>query len=187
MSEKNTIRLFFAIDFTEKMAGLLANFTNELKQHYRDDSIRWVHPSHYHVTLQFLPAVHIADLNNLTKNARDVIRHFHTFELQLENLELFPTPSHPRVISLCMSPHEFLSNLSSQLGQVIMATGYEIEKRAFRAHLTLGKLKKNNIIFEKMMSPALPVQTIHEIVLYQSHPDFQGSHYTKLATFPLSK
>lgn len=181
-----SLRLFFGIGFTAEVKQALIHVIKQLKTKYPFSTIRWIQPDNLHITLQFLKAVREDDLNQLIKNVNAELTSCHSFELELGDLELFPNLSHPRVISLSINPHAIFANLAQQIGKGIIATGYDIERRSFRGHLTLAKIRSNSSFsFEDISSPSIRKMQVAEIILYQSQPSKTGSYYIPLARFKL--
>lgn len=176
------LRLFFAIDLTEEVSRSLENIVGQLQMKYKKHSMRWSKPRNLHITLQFLEAVKPEDLEILVLNVRSAMKSFKSFDLQLQELELFPTRYRPRIISMNMDQHEILTELAKNIGQGIVTTGYEIETRPFRGHLTLARLNRieRNFILADINLPEIEKIPVREIVLYKSEPTREGSNYTVL-------
>lgn len=177
------IRIFFAIDLPQSAKEKLGEFINTLKKASKPNSIRWTKPENLHITLQFLATVKTDDIPALVENVRarmvEVIQHS---RISLGSLHLFPNPYKPRVIVLDILPQDDLVVLSRLVGDGIKATNYETEARAFRAHLTLGRIKQPQGINLGFLSdcdvPRLDKIEVSEVVLFRSEPQMEGSRYT---------
>jgi 2'-5' RNA ligase len=176
------IRAFFAIDLPLEIQNIFSDFINQLKIQHPHDSIRWSKPQNLHITLQFLPALKLEDIPTLASLVKEELNQIKPFEIELGNLELFPNAHHPRVISMQVEPQEALADLSAGIGKKMLAAGYSIEKRTFRGHLTLARIHQpidlSNFKIQKNMA-----FLAREIVLYQSNPSSNGSHYIPLDHF----
>ncbi len=184
---KATMRIFFAVDLPEKTKTEIGEISAELQKKHKHHAIRWTKPENMHVTLQFQANVNETDIPQLIQNVRAEIQGFESFELQLEKIELFPTPYRPHVISIKLNPNPVLAMLSSQIGSGVVKTGYEIEKRPFRGHLTLARLPPAKKLFEldEITFSGLEKVRVQQIILYKSEPGEKGSRYTKLETIEL--
>lgn len=182
------LRLFFAIDLTEEVNRSLEDIIGQLQIKYKKHSIRWSKPRNLHITLQFLEAVKAEDVEKLISNVRHAIHSFEAFDLQLQEVELFPTKYRPRVISMNMDQHDILTDLAKNIGQGIVETGYEIETRPFRGHLTLARLNRieRGFLLEEIHLPKIEKIPVHEILLYKSEPSREGSKYTVLERIKLT-
>lgn len=179
------IRVFFAIDLPEPVKKKLGMFISALKKKSRSHQIRWARVENLHITLQFLAKVHPEDISQLIENVRAELRAgIKNATIQFGAPRLFPNPYHPRVIVLDVLPQEELAMLSGLIGQGIKASHYDVEDRPFRAHLTLGRIKHPQGVKLDFLRdlPQSEMETIDvdEVVLFQSEPHPEGSHYTPL-------
>ncbi|MHB1948550.1 MAG: RNA 2',3'-cyclic phosphodiesterase [Gammaproteobacteria bacterium] len=187
IQDKKPLRAFFAIDLTLEIKQSIGEIIAQLQTTHKHRATRWSKPQNLHITLQFLISVKPEDIDTLLNNVRAEIATFSTFELELGALELFPTKYKPRIISMNISQQEILTELAKQIGKGILATGYEIERRPFRGHLTLARL--NNIskdfALPEIKLPDLQALVVKEVVLYSSEPSRQGSYYSILGKISL--
>lgn len=188
-SAPELIRVFFAIDLTTEATKSITHIMAQLQAHHKRKSIRWCQPQQLHITLQFLAAVKHEHLAALIKNVRAEIEMFLPFELELSELELFPTRYHPRIISLNMNPQEILKDLAQRIGRGILSTGYEVETRPFRGHLTLARLNRVDKQFKlaEIKFSKIEKISVKEVVLYRSELHKEGSHYTILERIGFKK
>jgi 2'-5' RNA ligase len=168
MTLPSVVRVFFAIDLPPAVKEKIGSYICSLKKKSKSHSIRWSRPENLHVTLQFLAEVNSEHLPTLiqsvSKRMEGALKHS---TLTFGAVHLFPNPYRPRVIVLDITPQESLATMSSIIGEGIKAAHYEIEKRPFRAHLTLDHVD------------------INEVVLFRSDPQPEGSRYTPLMRLPL--
>ena len=74
--------------------------------------------------------------------------------------------------------------LKARLEKVAVESGLEPEPRAFRAHLTLGRVRARR--FPALDAPALAAaQLVRAVVLFRSDLAREGAQYTPLATLAL--
>lgn len=191
--EAMALRTFFAIDISKENKEQLADYNHAVKRniekHYKSKYFRWVKPDNMHVTLQFLARVNKTDLVQLIEQVRIAVSPITAFQLELGFLEWFPSTYRPHVLSLQLRPQEKLVELSTIIGQGIAKAGYAVENRAFRGHLTLGRVKLlKNLASEILKSfnlLPLPVLPVKEIVLFHSQSMLGESIYTPLAVIAL--
>lgn len=186
------IRIFFAVDLPESARKKLGAFISHLKKKSRTHGIRWTRPENLHITLQFLAEVHTEHLPLLIDNVRAQIeKSMNHLQISLGSLHLFPNPYRPRVIVLDVAPQEDLLKLSARIGEGIQAANYEIEHRPFRGHLTLGRIKQPQGISLAFLNacdiPEFESLAVHEVVLFRSEPQPDGSAYTVLERIALNK
>ncbi len=179
-TEQRSIRAFFAIDLPESTKKLIADVIAELQKNTKRKAVRWTKAEHLHITLHFLKEIKSEHVSKLIHNVRTELLELAPFYLELGQLELFPTPYHPRIISMNITSQEPLATLAKHIGRGIVATHYPIETRPFRGHLTLGRLNqfgKYDIPLEIISFPKSEKILITEIILYRSEPTREGSNY----------
>ncbi|CEG57741.1 RNA 2',3'-cyclic phosphodiesterase [Legionella fallonii] len=185
----NSIRVFFAIKPPQSMqhslAGLLKTLAFADPQHF----IKWIDVDKLHITLQFIKSIQLEDVERLIKQVKTTLKSNAAFQLEFGQLEWFPEPRHPRVISLRVSPQESLKTLALTLAQVISALNYPVETRPFRGHLSLGRLTHSRSQIASLsrikLSDIQPV-VINEFYLMESKLEKGKTVYTSLAQFHLT-
>lgn len=179
------VRVFFAIALPDTVKEALTHYMAVLKKQSKTSMIRWSHPDNLHITLQFLPEVQSQDLDKMMASVRAAL-HSNPLPLTftLGRLQIFPDPYRPRVIVMDINPQAALASLSSDIGQGIVKSGYAIEDRPYRAHMTLARIKQpkglNLGFLAEVEAPVLSPLTVHEVVLFRSEPQPEGSRYTPL-------
>src|SRR5579872_2508709 len=119
------IRAFFAIDLPQELKTNLATFITKLQKTYKRDSVRFTKPEKLHITLQFLEKINANDVEPLLAAVRQELKqHSNSFRLHFGEMELFPTPYQPRIISIQVGPNKELAHLANLIGKGILNTGY---------------------------------------------------------------
>lgn len=181
----SVVRVFFAIDLPQDVKETIGQFICALKKKSRSKAIRWSQPENLHITLQFLAEVESERLPALVESVKmsmkNVLSHV---SLTFGEIHLFPTPFRPRVIVLDVTSQKELAALSAAIGEGVKAAHYEIDRRPFRAHLTLGRIKNPQGVSLRFLSEVEPLVVgeldINEVVLFRSEPCVDGSRYTAL-------
>lgn len=178
------VRAFFAWEPPEAARLALAALVRELRARPDGDTVRWVRPESYHVTLRFLGNVPAADVPALARAVEAALAGSVRFPVTLGATRAFPSDRQPRVVVIELEPEAELAALAAHVEAGVVAAGLPAEKRPFRAHLTLGRVRSRRL-------PALDakcadcVLDVHEVVLFRSDLDRDGSRYTPLAQIPL--
>ena len=148
--------------------------------------MRWVPPENLHVTLRFLGDIAPAQVASLVAHVRVQTEALAPFALRLAALGSFPSARRPRVVLLELSPLAPLAELARAVERGVVSAGCAPEPRAFRGHLTLGRVR------ERGTPPSLAVLAVPpavfdvtESVLFASEPHPSGSRYTPLERVPL--
>lgn len=177
-----SIRAFWGIQLPQAANEKLIGFVHSLQTSLADTNIRWSAPENLHITLQFLKSVGKEDIPSLIAQVTQQLQGFSPFFIQLGQVELFPSPHMPHVISLKVQASTTLTNLAGRVGEGMIRAGYDIEQRPYRPHLTLGRLhRKGKVLLPPDLTGAdLVAIPVRDICLWESKPSRQGSCYTLL-------
>jgi 2'-5' RNA ligase len=193
-----TIRAFIAIDLPAEVKQALVLLNEGLAAQAPRGSVRWVKPAQMHLTLSFLGDTPLAKLPAVQKALDDITGRYAPFTVHLGRIGCFPNCQRPRVIWVGLEEQEIgkfeirdsmLARLKWELDEALRPLGWEPEKRPFRAHLTLGRVKDSSLVrglsWTADVPPlAIPVMAIH---LIQSDLRSDGPIYTIRHTSFLDK
>ncbi len=178
------VRAFFAIALGDELRERVAQLAGELAARPGGDGVRWTAPAAYHLTLRFLGNVATSEIARLAERAQDALAGCAPFPLAFGAPLAFPKVRRPKVIALAAQPEELLMELGARLEKVAVEQGLPPEARAFRAHLTLGRVRASRIPLLTAPAPE-GAQLAREVVLFRSDLGHDGAHYSALATLPL--
>ena len=125
-------RLFTALEIPTPLAFSLSLLRGGLP------GARWVDPENYHVTLRF-----IGDIDQRTADeVEDALMRVDrpSFDLMLSGLDAFGG-NKPHSIVASVKPTPALRDLQSEQERIIQRIGLEPERRKFRPHVTLARIK----------------------------------------------
>jgi len=184
-----SIRTFIAFDTPEPIKEKMLALQSELKASNAD--VRWEPKEKFHATIKFLGNVDENQLPNVIKTIEEVSSAHSLFDVTYQNLGVFPNKKYPRVIWIgCENPSEKLQHLKDALDGALVPYGFEVEKRQFHPHITLGRVKSLRGL--KYLTPMLenltfePQSTsINEILVMKSTLKPQGSEYEIVKTIYL--
>ena len=151
------------------------------------DGVRWVPPENLHLTLKFLGNVDPERIPELIAAASARLQGVASFEVELGGLGVFPNAQRARVVWLgvCAGGAE-LARLARKLDRAAGRIGVERERRPFRTHLTLGRLRQPGPVpINEVPCPEGRPFLIEEIILYESRLSSTGAQYVPLARLPL--
>ena len=138
------MRLFIAVDLDSPTRDLAAGVIAELRCHLRvgHASIKWVAPPHLHFTLAFLGEVG-GDRVEAVRQAMVKRWHQQPFRAGVSSLGVFPPFGTPRVVWLGIGEGRAeLEALQDAVRARFGLLGFPPEQRAFRPHLTLGRVRR---------------------------------------------
>jgi len=180
------VRSFFAVALPEEARQAAAQLAGRLRESDRGEGVRWVRPEGYHLTLRFLGSVTREAIAELADCVTEQVAPLAPFPIHLAGALVFPSPQSPRVIALAVEPEATLTSLAERVECGVVAAGLAAERRRFRAHLTLGRVRNRRFPSlggeASIDCPAFPVD---EIVLFQSDLQRTGAVYTPLERIAL--
>ncbi len=185
------IRTFIAIRIPSEYREAIGKLLEELKS--TGAAVRWVKPESMHITLKFLGNVKEELIPEISKGISQAVKNRKFIELRAKGCGAFPGLNNPRVVWVGIHGEvDLLGELQADLEKRLMPLGFAPEKRPFRAHLTLGRLKGNrgktklvSLLREKSRFELEPFK-VKEVILYRSDLKPTGAEYTALETIPLS-
>ncbi len=179
------MRLFIAIDPSmeqrEKLQILQQRLAHSL------GGVRWVRPEGLHLTLKFLGEQEAEKVPLIITAMQIVSRSVSPFYLQFGSTGVFPSPKRARIIWTGI--HRGASEteeLADSLEKELAKRGFPLERRPFKAHLTLGRVRLS-LPGEKvgqLLSAEKNFKTEKALVtsmsLYESRLTPRGAQYTTL-------
>jgi 2'-5' RNA ligase len=180
------VRVFFAVALPEEARQAAARLAGRLRESERGEGVRWVRPEGYHLTLRFLGNVARDAIAELEERVAEQVTPMAPLAVHLGGALVFPSPRQPRVIALAVEPEALLASLAERVERGVVAAGFSAERRRFRAHLTLGRVRNRR--FPSIGGEAAtdcPAFPVDEIVLFQSDLLRTGAVYTPLAHLAL--
>lgn len=139
------MRLFVALALPAAVTEELATTLQRLRR-TQSHPVKWVDPAAIHLTLQFLgevPEAQVAAILVALTAVRDAAAHSPPLELRLASAGAFPNLRRPQ--TLWMGIAGDVAGLARQQQAVVAALeplGFQPETRPFRAHLTIGRVRR---------------------------------------------
>jgi len=187
-----TIRSFIAIELPESVKSLLDNLQQELKNLRLKAA--WVRPRNIHLTLKFLGNINPADIENIGGAMVDAAAKCTPFELNVGGIGFFPGIKRPRIIWVGLGgATAVLLELQRNLEDRLATVGFAKEKRSFKAHLTLGRIRQAvdpsalGRAIEDYSDLGRQQFTADRIILFKSDLKPSGAVYSKLKQVELMK
>ena len=141
--------------------------------------VRWVPHNNWHLTLAFLGNISMASVKNLMDSFDATYQHLGRFQFSLTRLARFPGPA-GKIIALVNEPDDSLNNIFQATRTMLQNNQLESDRKAFRPHLTLGRIRKAKEVKINLDQAADIELYISKITLYQSTMTDSGSIYTSL-------
>jgi len=179
------MRTFIAIEIPAEIKAALAALQTELRRVGAD--VNWTRAENIHLTLKFLGEVDERLIGEIEKVCVDSVAEFRPFALSLNDTGVFPDSRQPRVLWAGLSGEvEKVIEMQRRLDERLALIGFEREEKAWRPHLTIGRVKSNRKTRELLAlatSHSLPALSfeVREIVLMKSELQPAGARYTPMA------
>jgi 2'-5' RNA ligase len=182
----DAVRAFFAAELSPEAREQAAKAIESLRALLGDD-VRWLQPEKMHLTLKFLGDVGSDRLPNLAQRVAGNLVGESPFQVELAGLGAFPSTRAARVVWLGVSAGAApLARLARKADAAAARLGVRRERRPYRAHLTLGRLRRPGRVPLERVAPPDPVSfPVSEVVLFESRLSSTGSTYVPLVRLPL--
>jgi 2'-5' RNA ligase len=187
------LRLFVGARVAMATVGELGGTAEMLARRAQQAGLRvkWVAPASYHVTLKFIGWVR-RDAAEAIGDA--VVRAvagsaIAPFAFRTQRLGAFPTAEKASVVWAGIEDRTGgLGKLAAAIDRELEALGIARDKRAFHAHVTLGRLRDPADVSQVLLPFAEQVFSetrLTEVVLFESRTKSTGSEYSPIVRAPL--
>jgi 2'-5' RNA ligase len=187
-----TICAFVALELPRVMQTAIAA---EIPRLERDlPGIRWMDPLRTHLTLRFLGWTTRERVSALEPHLGAAVKASPPIDATVAGLGTFPPAgSRPRVLWVGVDLPHSGTKLQAACDAAAVTCGFPPERRAFRAHVTLGRWKEP-LRLRGLPDLALGPTHLERLVLFRTEPGKDAtargvrrevSAYSKLGVFPL--
>ena len=185
------MRLFVAVNLPEEVKTRLGAVQDLLRSAQAD--VSWVRAGNIHLTLKFLGEAEEGRLERIRAALEAAAQRHASFAFDLTGLGSFGGRA-PRVVWVGVERGaEPLTRLVEGVEVAMAALGFPREKRAFTAHLTLGRVRSPRNA-EKLLAALREWRRerfgsigVGRVDLMESQLDPRGSIYTVRQSFPLAR
>ncbi|WP_346861394.1 RNA 2',3'-cyclic phosphodiesterase [uncultured Draconibacterium sp.] len=186
---QSQIRTFVAIKIhpDEKLLRQIRTF----KHVFDGERINWVPEDQFHLTLRFIGNTTREQLYELVDRFEILMDEYKSFELQITGAGYFNSKGQPRVLFVKIADSVALQKLAASIESNVTAVGFQQELKAFRPHLTLGRIKhlknKNRFILhlDDLEETEYQKVNVTSFILYQSILRAEGPIYKTIKIFEL--
>jgi len=184
------VRTFVAVNLDASLHKTLGDIIEKFASSRAN--VKWVAPENVHATLKFLGNVDETLLPDVFAACEKAADGFGPIELDLKAVGCFPNMSRPRVVWLGIEKGgELLKKLQRQVENELERIGFPKEKRGFKAHLTIGRVKGGDRIsrlcqlLEEEKDIFIGSMRAEKISVMKSKTLPAGPVYTELKAIPL--
>lgn len=193
MSDTEHVRLFVACEVPDDVKDTIGEVIEGLRQKSGAD-VRWIRPEGVHVTLKFLGEVPTKKLPAVKLAIQEAVVGHSPFELEFSTIGTFGGREGLRIMWVGIAGDVLrLEALVRAVNAALAVVGFEPERRPFRPHLTLGRVRDEvptrrraeiEVAVGKQGVPQVSWRTA-QVSLMRSRLSTSGATYEVLATFPL--
>ncbi|NQV14229.1 RNA 2',3'-cyclic phosphodiesterase [bacterium] len=183
----NPIRTFLAIPLPLSLRKYLFHFRDPIKN--VEDRINWIKAENIHITLNFLGDTDPESMGEQSQGLAKIVANYPAFELGTMDTGVFPHANAPRVIWVSTAAYDStLNNFKIDLDNHLRQLGYQLDKRKFQPHITLGRVKsisrKSTFIHDFMSAEVRETNfMVNEIKWIKSDLTPTGANYEELEIF----
>lgn len=182
------LRCFLAIELPSPARDTLVEAQAGLREAL-DPGVRWTDPGALHLTLKFCGEIPEDRLPELARRCLPRTLRVEPFDVKIAGLGAFPTAREARVLWAGVAEGSApLARLARGLDAAAARVGVERERRPYRAHLTLGRLREPRpVAIERLAPPKEIAFRAAEVVLFSSRLSPRGAQHTALVRLPLGE
>ena len=184
------MRLFIGIPLPPQYQEMLGSIRKEWEKRFKS-KLSWTRPDNWHLTIKFLGEVKDDKLPELEKFIKEL--DFECFSIEGSGVGFFSSKGEYRVIWLGLKKDvQSLIGLAVKIDYGLNILGFEKEKRPFRGHLTLARIRRFyktdpwTEMAEHVGNREWPVFEVKEVVLWQSILGRSGPRYETVTRAALS-
>jgi len=179
-------RVFIAINLPDEVKENLIQYIAKIKKINFSHNLKYVKPQGLHLTLHFLGYLTDEQIEQVKTAISQVIENKQSFSLTINQLNGFPNLSRARVVFIdCFGDIDKAIEIQKELGQNLQNLNLEIDKRAWKAHLTICRIKNNEQFkIPDFDTPKLKFK-VSSIDLMKSKLTPSGAEYSVLESFAL--
>ena len=150
------------------------------------ETLRWVAPQDYHLTLRFLGSCTEDQLQQISHGLHEALQDVDGFRCMTGEVNYFPSTNHPRVMALMVHSGKVMERLYTLCDELAVSVGIPSQSRHFRPHVTLARFPSDmqRLSMSVWRLPGFHL-TVRDIALIRSDLTPEGARYSVMETFPL--
>jgi len=180
-------RLFIALEVPDNVLDVLINLRREI---YPDDSnIKWEPREKLHITLKFLGDIDLEMKDKIIESLKESLLVKENIQITFDKFGIFYKFNTPNILWAGIQKNHQLFSKFNNMESDLERVGIKKEKRRFKPHLTLLRIKGNENLTEIEKFNQQPINglnfTLENILLIKSRLLRTGSVYEIIRKFKI--
>lgn len=181
------IRIFIALEIPNEI--LEVAFESVKRKINSFEKINWESKDKLHLTLKFIGDFDEAKIESLANDLFMLFENIPKLNLQLDKFGFFSNNNIPKILWLGLKENDNLNMLVNKIDELTFNYGIEKEKRKFKPHITILRIKNLDYINELYSLKEIKFENVtfesKRIHLFKSELLKTGSVYKSLKEFQL--
>ncbi|MBB5711908.1 RNA 2',3'-cyclic phosphodiesterase [Sphingomonas xinjiangensis] len=148
---------------------------------------RWQSDEQLHVTLRFIGAVERPVAEDIATALASL--HAALLEVSLSGVGQFDTRGRAHTLWAGLTPHGALADLHRKVDQALVRCGVPPERRAYRPHITLARMKPGAALTDDFLRTHAALSSapfaLDHLILFESHLGRDAASYEAVERYPL--
>lgn len=185
VEREEVIRAFVAIEINDDVRESLTGLQDQLRK--ADAKVSWAPPRNIHLSLAFLGDIFESVVEPLGRDIDTVVGEFTRFHFEVCGLGSFGSRNKLRVIWAGVpEPPEVMMQIQALIADSVRKQGIPLDKRPFRPHLTLGRVRSSRNLDALTSAMASAKNTRHgavyvrRLLIMRSKLNPHGAQYSIL-------
>ncbi len=181
------MRVFLALEIPGEIKAYLRVVRDQLATRIRN--VKWVNESGQHITLKFFGEQEEKRVREIGDALSGIERLYNPVAVTLKDIEAFPDRKRARVIVMALEKGvDNIRMIFHDIEDRLSELGIEKEKRSFRPHITLGRMRIPGPLLDRdIVDVDMRGFTINKMVLFQSILQPAGAIYAPIRELEFNK
>lgn len=183
-------RTFIAIPV--QVGPKLKETHTKLRNELKNEKIKWVERDHFHVTIFFLGDTREEQIEQVDQMLASLVCEHAAFTIRLKGLGVFKNINKPRVLWAGIKDYEPIQEIKQAVDRKMQAIGFNPDKREFKPHLTLARIKwiddrdKLQSLIARNKHQQWQSVDIDRVIYFKSRLTQSGPVYTPIGQYKLN-
>ena len=175
------IRAFLALELPQTVRNKLSLHVELISGYDKLQQIRWLSKQNYHLTLSFLGNVEYVLISSLQLKLEQNLSSKKTVPFRFSEITPFPFSGTPKIAAAMLEHSDELMQLQQNTAKCVCSFGISLERRRFKPHVTLGRLKSRSRKSIAFQPQQIFLEGVSEkAIIFKSELAPKGALYTSL-------